>query len=62
MLSQGIPSSGLAEWPSGPRRSTQVRISTEAWVRTPLQSQLLLAIRLHPIARFFGFSVSADHY
>ena len=22
-------------WPSGPRRSTQVRVSTDAWVRTP---------------------------
>ena len=25
------------EWPSGLRRSTQVRVSSEAWVRTPLQ-------------------------
>ena len=24
------------EWPSGLRRSTQVRVSSEAWVRTPL--------------------------
>ena len=23
------------EWPSGPRRSFQVRVSSEAWVRTP---------------------------
>lgn len=23
------------QWPSGPRRSTQVRVSSEAWVRTP---------------------------
>ena len=25
-------------WPSGPRRSTQVRVSSEAWVRIPLQA------------------------
>ena len=25
-------------WPSGPRRSTQVRVSPEAWVRIPLQA------------------------
>ena len=27
----------VVEWPSGLRRSTQVRVSSEAWVRTPLQ-------------------------
>ena len=27
-----------AGWPSGPRRETQVLFSSEAWVRTPLQS------------------------
>ena len=25
----------LVQWPSGLRRSTQVRVSSEAWVRTP---------------------------
>ena len=25
-------------WPSGPRRSTQVRVSSETWVRTPLHA------------------------
>ena len=26
------------EWPSGPRRLTQVQVSTDAWVRIPLQA------------------------
>ena len=26
----------MVQWPSGLRRSTQVRVSSEAWVRTPL--------------------------
>ena len=25
----------MVQWPSGLRRSTQVRVSSEAWVRTP---------------------------
>ena len=29
------------EWPSGLRRSTQVRVSSEAWVRTPLHPCLV---------------------
>ena len=28
-------------WPSGPRRSTQVRVSQDAWVRIPLQAAAL---------------------
>ena len=27
----------MVQWPSGLRRSTQVRVSSEAWVRTPLE-------------------------
>ena len=27
--------SEVVQWPSGLRRSTQVRVSSEAWVRTP---------------------------
>ena len=31
----------LVQWPSGLRRSTQVRVSSEAWVRTPLEPHFL---------------------
>ena len=31
------------EWPSGLRRSTQVRVSSEAWVRTPLHPCLVFS-------------------
>ena len=31
----------LLGWPSGPRRLTQVQVSSDAWVRIPLQAFLL---------------------
>ena len=32
------------QWPSGLRRSTQVRVSSEAWVRTPPEPHLFLCL------------------
>ena len=38
-------------WPSGPRRSTQVRVSSETWVRTPLHAgEALLHANLGSLA------------
>ena len=39
-LSSSTPAASNTKlgWPSGPRRSTQVRVSPEAWVRIPLQA------------------------
>ena len=37
--------SELVQWPSGLRRSTQVRVSSEAWVRTPLEPHLFYFVR-----------------
>eukprot|EP00981_Chlorochromonas_danica_P009590 scaffold2755_cov194-Ochromonas_danica.AAC.3 len=61
---------GVAEWPSGPRRSTQVRISTEAWVRTPLQSTLFASEQRVSSLELvgdvdpppFGFTVDLDDF
>ncbi len=43
-------------WPSGPRRLTQVQVSSEAWVRIPLQAttRFLFALKL-----FFHFPTLA---
>ena len=46
-------------WPSGLRRSTQVRVSSEAWVRTPLQPHS----KFLPLSRFLWpgrFSLPQD--
>ena len=39
-----------AGWPSGPRRETQVLFSSEAWVRTPLQSKSEILLCRAPLA------------
>ena len=31
-------------WPSGPRRLTQVQVSTDAWVRIPLQAYVAFVL------------------
>ena len=59
----------MVQWPSGLRRSTQVRVSSEAWVRTPLEphffnldhhTESILSLLLHETTRL-NFFISFTH-
>ena len=47
----------MVQWPSGLRRSTQVRVSSEAWVRTPHQSFLVFSFFEVVPLLFLGYEV-----
>ena len=42
------------QWPSGLRRSTQVRVSSEAWVRIPLEPPFFSCKNIFVVAKCFS--------